>query len=284
MTPLRFFLASLAVLLLPAGLRATGQEADVIYIDGQRWQLLGKPIEHDSTLCLRFYKFLPKGRSHSSANWGGYTAYWSIAGDCLQLDSVEIEEVGSKTRLFLHPKQMRKPFAGYYRKGESIAATWLDHPIRAGRGRTVYYEHLGFFRNLEEECIISLSRGRVTGKRFRHNSKVKGMTLHDVQRKLQEEFPFERFPEFRGMQMFFRITDMRISKFGEFLGCTPIVWFRETGKKAEKSRSGIQDAEHPLLKTFAEALKAIYPWETVLIDGKPMSYRGSRVIILVAPD
>lgn len=47
MAPLRFFLASLAVLLLPAGLRATGQEADVIYIDGQRWQLLGKPIEHD---------------------------------------------------------------------------------------------------------------------------------------------------------------------------------------------------------------------------------------------
>ena len=67
---------------------ATGQDGDLIYIDGKQWVLLGKPVYADSILAKDLISALPKERSYSTANWDGYTAYWSIQEDKLCLDSL----------------------------------------------------------------------------------------------------------------------------------------------------------------------------------------------------
>ena len=41
---------SIIMLFVSLSTYATGQEGDVIYIDGVQWKLLGKPVYADSTL------------------------------------------------------------------------------------------------------------------------------------------------------------------------------------------------------------------------------------------
>ena len=68
---------------------ATGQDGDIIYIDGKQWILLGKPVYADSILSNDLRAALPEERSITTANWDGYTAYWSISQEKLCLDSIK---------------------------------------------------------------------------------------------------------------------------------------------------------------------------------------------------
>ena len=79
---------------------ATGLEADIIYIDGAKWMLLGKPICSDSVLMKDMIAALPPQRSTSTANWDGYTAYWSIQQEKLCLDSIEYKLYDSETKKY----------------------------------------------------------------------------------------------------------------------------------------------------------------------------------------
>ena len=79
------------LMLLALTAYATGQEGDVIYINGERLELLGKPICLDSTLYHTLKDELPSNRPIVTSNWDGFTAYWSINNDRLYLDSVRCE-------------------------------------------------------------------------------------------------------------------------------------------------------------------------------------------------
>ena len=68
--PLFFF----AFMLATIATHATGQEGDIICIDGTKWELLGKPIYADSSLAKNLEAALPKGRGTVTSNWAGYTA------------------------------------------------------------------------------------------------------------------------------------------------------------------------------------------------------------------
>lgn len=57
-------------------MKATGLLSDVIYIDGEKWELMEKPINADSILYARLMNFLPKNHCVTTANWEGYTAFW----------------------------------------------------------------------------------------------------------------------------------------------------------------------------------------------------------------
>lgn len=41
-------------------IKATGQSCDVIYINGEQWWLMARPIDKDSALYARLRDFLPK--------------------------------------------------------------------------------------------------------------------------------------------------------------------------------------------------------------------------------
>lgn len=46
--------------ILPLLAKATGSSADAVYIDGEEWSLLAKPLEADSAISARLYAFCRK--------------------------------------------------------------------------------------------------------------------------------------------------------------------------------------------------------------------------------
>ena len=100
---------------------ATGQDGDLIYIDGKQWVLLGKPVYADSILAKDLIAALPKERSYSTANWDGYTAYWSIQEDKLCLDSIlyEIYEDSKNNRKECVPSETLKSVFRYTSTGNT---------------------------------------------------------------------------------------------------------------------------------------------------------------------
>ena len=94
-------LACIQFLLLAIAANATGQEGDIIYIDGTRWELLGRPVSRDSVLYHHLKAVLPSNRSISTANWDGFTAYWSIVQDVLCLDSMRCEHYDANCREYI---------------------------------------------------------------------------------------------------------------------------------------------------------------------------------------
>jgi hypothetical protein len=142
---------------------ATGQDGDIIYIDGKQWGLLGKPIWADHVLAQDLKAALPKERSYTSANWDGYMAYWSIQNDTLCLDSIQYMRVTAdkKTQWECIPAEtLQRVFKNYY-NGKKIVAGWVNRDIRVAQGKMLYYEHMGYERNYEEEQIVSIDHGKV---------------------------------------------------------------------------------------------------------------------------
>ena len=57
------FLVCFYALFATIGMFATGQDGDRIFIDGEMWVLLGKPLHADSLLHSSLINILPKDRS-----------------------------------------------------------------------------------------------------------------------------------------------------------------------------------------------------------------------------
>ena len=83
------FIITITLFLISMATYATGQEGDIIYIDGTQWTLLGKPISRDTTLWGQVRAAIPQQHVITSSNWSGFTAFWSIRQDVLYLDSIQ---------------------------------------------------------------------------------------------------------------------------------------------------------------------------------------------------
>ena len=83
------FIITITLFLISMATYATGQEGDIIYIDGTQWTLLGKPISRDTTLWGQVRAAIPQQHVITSSNWSGFTAFWSIKQDVLYLDSIQ---------------------------------------------------------------------------------------------------------------------------------------------------------------------------------------------------
>ena len=151
-----FFLLS-----LPLSLKATALASDFIYIDGERWNLLWKPIYENSALTKRLIKFLPKERTVSAADVHGFTAHWIIKDGYLCLQKIEICRLDQrKEPLFFDVDELKEVFALYYKHGR-ICARWFSGELRAGRGKIIRNQLLGFDRDYEEECIMKVKKGKL---------------------------------------------------------------------------------------------------------------------------
>ena len=58
---------------------ATGQDGDIIYIDGVRMGLLARPATDNAIDGERLLSMLPEKRVKTTANWDGVVGCWSIS-------------------------------------------------------------------------------------------------------------------------------------------------------------------------------------------------------------
>lgn len=243
---------------------ATGQTGDVIFIDGARWVLLGRPITLDSVLYHNLKAVLPEDRPIVSSNWDGFTGYWSIQQDQLRLDSVKCDNYDSKTQrlsdVSIPSDTLLRVFKNYV-DGDRIVASWLTGEIRVATGKMIYYQHIYFERNYEEEMMLSIDKGKVTGRKEYHNHVVDGFSFDkfnpDNNEELREMFPLhiERYPELTSEErIVFSIHRARVDAQGNLVECEVKV---------------IRPNDNPLLAAeIAESLKAYHPWRVFFINGE----------------
>lgn len=246
---------------------ATGQEGDIIYIDGEQWVLLGKPVYADSVLSSELKNALPKERGISTSNWAGYTAYWSIQQEKLYLDSIRyvIYESAQNSRTECLPsKAMRRIFKKYVSR-KRIVATWFNNEIRVAKGKQLYYVHDGYTRNYEHERIISIEQGKVCGTKDYQNYVVEGFSFDKYRpnnkAELREKFPLhiEQYPELADVKrIVFNIKRARVDAQGNLVECEVKV---------------IRPNDNPRLAAeMAEAMKAYRPWRVMFINGEYRAY------------
>lgn len=260
---------------------ATAQEGDIIYIDGEQWELLGKPVYADSVLSRVLKEALPKGRGFTTSNWAGYTAYWSIQQEQLCLDSILYEIYDhdpkkSRTQC-LSSDTLHRVFSKYV-DGKRIIATWFDGDIRLAKGKMIYYVHDGFERNYENERIVTLNHGKVCEMKDFQNYFVEGFsfdrsTLNRWPEKniqpmsnaeLRELFPLhmENYPELADVKLIvFYIKRVRVDAQGHLVEC-----------EVEVRRPKDAECNPRLAAEMAEAMKAYYPWRVFYINGEFRAY------------
>ena len=248
---------------------ATGQEGDVIMIDGEWWNLLGKPIDSDSALYHRLKAVLPKDRSISTANWDGYRGYWNIKDNRLCLDHIEIE-LYDKDKKRSHVENIpeadiRRVFGKYYQQKE-IVATWFTAEIRAAKGNTLYYVHSGYYRNLEYEQLLTIKQGKVTNRQTYHNRVVvkDGFSFDNInQEEIRRHFPLhtQNYPELADVKrLIITIGNVQLDEKGNLLDCNVKVTHRDMKGSIEG-----------LAQEMKTLLKQIRPWKTLYINGEYVS-------------
>ena len=270
---------SIIMLFISLSSYATGQDGDVICIDGVKWELLGKPVYADSALNRKLKETLPKGRGWTTANWSGYTAYWSIWKDKLCLDSVQYQIYDGSNKYdgrteCLPTNALHRLFKKYV-EGKRIVATWLDDDIRVAKGKMIYYVHSGYQRNYENERIISIGHGKVRGVKDYQNYVVEGFAFDDYHPEanppkqflrtdkpnLREMFPLhiEQYPELAGeKRIIFYIRRAQVDATGHLVDCEVRV---------------VKPSDNPKLAAeMAEAMKAYYPWRVFCINGEYRAY------------
>ena len=248
---------------------ATGQSGDVITIDGEQWSLLGKPIDWDSLLYHHLKDVLPKDRSINTANWDGYTAYWSIRNDRLYLDRVEVEMYNKETKQSyaenFSEADMRKVFGKYYQQQE-IVASWVNHDIRVAKGNTLYYVHADYFRNLEYEQILTIEQGKFTKRQAYHNRVVvaDGFSFDNMKNDdLRRRFPLhtQNYPELAGVgRLLISVSKIQLDEKGNLLDCNVKVTHRDMKGSIEG-----------LAQEMKTLLKQVRPWKTLYINGEYVS-------------
>lgn len=246
---------------------ATGYDSDIIYIDGTKWELLGRPVYADSTLIRELKAALPKDRIIMSSNWDGFTTYWSIQQEKLCLDSIQYElydKATKKSWTECIPQDALLRVFRKYAEGNRIVATWLTNSIRLAKGKQIWYQHSYFERNYENEQIISIAQGKVTGRQAYQNYVKDGFSFHRFTPKnnaeLREKFPLhiEQYPELaNAKRIMFRIKQARVDAQGNLTECEVVV----------------VPNDHPRLAAeMAKAMKAYHPWRVYYINGEYRAY------------
>lgn len=252
---------------------ATGQEGDILYMDGVKWGLLGKPIYGDSLLSRQLQAALPK-QGIVTSNWSGYTAHWSVQKGQLCLDSItyEIYKDKESQTISLPSKVMRQLFKKYI-KGKRIVATWVNGDLRLGKGKVIYYQHSGFDRHYENERFVTVKQGKVCATKDYQNYVVDGFAFEDYKSRpqfdkdgknskttLREMFPLhiEQYPELADVKKItFLIKKARVDAQGHLVECEVRVWPEDNPR---------------LAKEIEEVLKAYHPWRVSYINGEFRGY------------
>lgn len=264
---LRNLLTVAFLLLLPLSAKATGWSAEVIRVNGQKWELLEKPLNNDSILRARFEEFIPKEHSWSTANPDGFTGYWEIVYGRLYLKKVVVDmydEILKKHyEVTYDAHDLREVFAPHYTI-HGISAEWVnDEKFRMGRGEVLIYFHGGFMRNYEEELFLSIDSGRVTDHKYWRNSiHVDGMEIDEAVKKTMELFPVERFPMLEDHRVVILTKDFKLHPDGHFDDCHITMVY------LDEDKTTTEEQQHPIIEEVKKIMRSIYPWKVYCIYGE----------------
>ena len=266
--------AMLFLALLPSPTHATGWESEVITVKGEKWDLLEKPLNSDSTIRAKLEEFLPKERNWSTANWDGFTSYWEIIYGRLYLKKIVVymydKLLKKEYDITYSAHNLRELFAPYYTV-HGIRADWMtDKEFRMGRGEVLIYHHAAYNRNYEEELILSVDSGEVTSHRYWRNSIAKeGLEIEEAMKQARAEFPVDRFPELNERRVILQVWDFKLQSDGHFIDCNVRLFLRNEAKEV------IEDQNHPIIQAAKETIRNIYPWKVYYIYGEftPMQMR-----------
>ena len=271
------FLLTLTLVSLTA--YATGQDGDIIYIDGTEWVLLGKPVYADSVLSRELKAALPERHGFTTANWAGYTACWSIQQDKLFLDSIRYQVYDGSAPMgrteYLSSDTLLRVFKKYTDGNGRIVATWYDDDIRVAKGKMIYYVHDGYMRNYENERLISIKHGEVREVKDYQNYVIEGFAFDHY---YPDANPPKQFPRNNNQELC-EMFPLHIEQYPELADVKRIVF---SIKKAHVDAQGhlvecevkvIRPNDNPRLATeMAEALKAYHPWRVFYINGEYRAY------------
>lgn len=270
-------LFTLLLLSLPVMIKATGQMAESLLINGEYWQLYYCPIETDMALSEEIAKaieLLPETitedsiewvKDQSTALWRNYIAEWEIKDNRLFLREIGvpyIREVGNRLEehfFTLNEEKLKEIFAPYYTT-EGICASWFCDTMRAGRGKEIYYEHMAFARHNENECLIVVDNGVVREIAQHNNYHKEGIAPSDVCKALAENFPWEKFPEYEETRFVLQFSDYIIDENGILQDCNVQCL------RPDEYESMSQDS--PLIMAVKAVLKDLKPWPVWYINGK----------------
>lgn len=261
-------LIGIQLLFLAIAAHATGQKGDIIYIDGTRWELLGRPVCMDSLLYHDLLAVLPSERSKTTANWDGFTAYWSNVHDVLCLDSIRYGRYEEVSHDYVGERvptdTLMRVFRDYV-DGQRMVAGWLTGDIRVATGKEIYYEHIGFARNYEHEQILTIDKGRITEKKDYHNHVDDGFSFDQDKRirDLRKLFPLktEKWPELaKANRILFYVSHARVDGKGNLVECDVKVVSPKVNQQIGQE--------------MARLLKAYRPWKVSFINGE---YRADGI-------
>ena len=266
------------LLMLPLSAKATGQTGDIIYIDGEKWSLLGKPLNYNDELYTKLNEFLPTNRNWSTANWSGYTGCWEIVYGRLYLKKVVAHMYDKllKTEwdITYDANDLKELFAPYYTV-HGISAEWYSNKaVTAGRGECIRYIHDAYDRNYAEELVMTFEKGEVVKEEYWRNKKMTdGWDLRDGGGvKVMKLFPYEQFPELDKELVVVYFKNVTVSADGKFMDCDADLYW-------SKDKHRDKNSNHPIVAAFKETMRKVYPWETFYIHGKYMINHGSRFSI-----
>ena len=240
---------------------ATGQDGDVIYIDGTQWALLGQPISRDTALWRQVRAAIPQQHVTISSNWSGFTAFWSIRQDALCLDSIQYPSSFADNKFqpeSIPAETLKSVFKNYF-DGKQIVARWLKGDIRVARGKILYYQHNAYERNYEEEQIISFDQVGL--------SQVGGKSVTPAQ--LREMFPLhlERYPELANVKrIVFSVRRAKVDETGHLVDC--------------EIKVAKPDVNPQLADEMEELMKAYYPWRVLFINGEYRAYGIEKYVFV----
>lgn len=246
---------------------ATGQDGDIIYIDGVRMGLLARPAANKAIDGKRLLSMLPEKRVKSTANWDGLIGCWSIKANKLVLDSMIVEMYTDKRGEYETVRVAKDIiddiFAKYTTAG-NVVATWFSGTLRAASGKTLLYEHSAFYRYLEHEIVIDVKNGEVVKMRRYNNCMLtdgftfRGTKYDDMWKTI--DINPKKYADLNGCsRIYFKIEDMKFNKKGKLLSCKVTATPYTDNKKGDAHRAIAADME--------KALKKIKPWKTYMING-----------------
>ena len=249
---------------------ATGQQGDVLMIDGERWSLLCRPICYDSFVHCRIKSLLPENHSWDTSNWEGYQAAWSIKNDMLVLDSLLVDMYDAQQeRHYVKTLRQQKLQSAFPDHQHSFVATWLTDTIRAARGEIVRNEHMGFDRNHEHELHIVVRHGRVISRQpFENRILVNGFWFGNKRANDFVSIPPERYPDFAGQRVLFTISDMQADDRGNLKDCDVKAIIKNVPTDDVRLLRIADD--------FKAGLMKIRPWQVVRINGKLIVGDGKK--------
>lgn len=248
------------LLVLPFAAGATGQSAERIFIDGEEWELLGCPIELDSLLSEKVQEHVPKDIIFSTGCYRGYIGTWELKDNRLYLRSLSFDVFDGANPL---DNAILESIFEPYCTDEGILASWVTATLRVGRGECITHIDEGFYRNYEQESLLTIHTGTLANKKEYRNYVKKGVSWDDIEKSLQIAFPAKLL---RKDEIFtlVAIEDVIIDDNANLVDCNLQI------KVGDNEM--LTDQNNPDIINLKSVLKQQSPWTYSYINGEIIAY------------